>query len=382
MTQQHYANSLIQATTSLDEAVMHGWDELIGTFDLYLSSSWLRVEEQIAALSPTYLIGGYEGKPTIGLTCHALGSETPAWPFARIDAFLLRLLKGRGNVTDDTQHVLSRTLPTILCGGRRPGHTRLLLAPELDETTQRQEVQQIINEAEVFGFDHGAASLSFLFVDESDQVVRDMLLENGFAEFKSAIPSRMAVPTNFEDYLRRFGKRRRWSIQAEYKSLQEAGITYEVLPLTEALIEDILPLEQALNEKYGTLFSATEAARLHHAVAEVLGERVQVLTAQQGGKIRGFIVLVRQGNTLFGRQAGFDYEFQGQKHLPLYFGLAFYATIEHAAQVGATYIEYGVGSEQAKALRGCEQRQQYGYIKVFDSSDHKRVSESIQVLTL
>jgi len=374
-----YANGLIQTTTSLDMACTLGWDTLIGAFDLYLSSPWLRVEQRIAALPPTYLIGEDNGNPVLGLTCHVLGTETPAWPFARIDAFFLRLLKEAGCANSDTEQVLRRTLPTILCGGRRPGHTRLLLAPLLNETARRRCVCQTLNEVSVFGQSNGAASLSFLFIDENDQVLREVLREEGFIEFKSAVPSRMTVPVDFEHYLQRFSKHRRCSIQAERKILQEAGITYQALPLTPALIEKILPLELALNEKYGTLFPATEAARLHHAVADVMGDSVQVLTAQQGGKIRGFMVLVRQGNTLFGRQAGFDYEFQG--HLPLYFGLVFYAAIEYANQVGATSIEYGISSEKAKASRGCEQRQQYGYVKVFDKDDHNRVSELLQALT-
>jgi len=372
------ANVLIQTTTSLAEACSLGWDNLVGAFDLYLSSPWLQVEEHIAALPPNYLIGECNSKPAMGLTCHILGIDTPAWPFARIDAFLLRLLKEKEGVTDDIEQILMKTLPTILCGGRRPGHTRLLLAPGLDETTQRQCVHQILNEAKVFGRHNGAASLSFLFVDEDDQVLRETLIEDGYAEFKSAVPSRLDVPVDFAHYLQRFSKHRRWSIQAEQKTLQEAGITYQALPLTPMLIEEILPLELSLYKKYGTLFPATEAARLHHAVAQVMGDDAQVLTAQQGGKIRGFMVLVRRGNTLFSRQAGFDYEFQG--HLPLYFGLVFYAAIKYASQVGASSIEYGISSEKAKASRGCKQRQQYGYIKVFDKDNHKLVSEVIEKL--
>lgn len=368
----------IQASTSLQEVRSQGWDELVGEFDLYLSTPWLRVEENIASLPPIYLTAKIGDRLSAGLTCYALGPDTPAWPFARIDAFIARLFRESGRECEAVSSRLSRTLPTLLCGGRRPGHTRLLLAPELDEDARRMLARHLLCEAERLARQRDAASLSFLYVDEDDHVLRQALSEAGFAEFPSAIAARMQVPTDLDQFLGQFSGHRRRRIQKERRVLQEAGVEYRALPLTKEVIKEILPLELALYAKYATEFPPVEAARLHHAVAEVMGDRVQVLASLQNGKICGFVVLVRWGDTLFGRQGGFDYASQGR--LPLYFGLAFYASVEYAIKVGARYIEYGIGSEGAKASRGCDLRQQYGYVKVFNSRDHAAVRRLLEEL--
>lgn len=363
----------LRLSTSLPAVRTAGWDDLAGTFDLYASTSWLSVEERIASGPVTYVLGSQEGRLLAGLPCYVLGPETPPWPFARVDAFIARLLRERGRDVAPVAARLAKALPTVLCGGRRPGHARLLVSEGLDAAERRRRAGEVLEEAEAFARSSGAASVSFLYVDEDDRDLREALLERGYAEFPSAVASRLAVPPDFDTYLQGLGADRRNMVRRERKRLGVAGIEYRAQPLSEALLAEILPLELALCAKYGVEFSPADATRLHRAVAAELGERAQVLTAERDGKVRGFLVLIRWRDTLFGRQAGFDYEFQGD--LPLYFGLIFYAAIEYAITVGARHIEYGLGSEQAKALRGCLQRRQYGYLKVFESEDHAALRE-------
>jgi hypothetical protein len=360
--------SAIKTSTSLRDVCEMGWDALVAGGDLYLASPWLRVEERIAPVQPTYLLSQVEGRLAAGLTCYRLGPDTPPWPFARIDAFITRLLKEAGHDATAAEPLLKRTLPTLLCGGRRPGHTRLLLAPHLDDIARRERTTHVLEAVEESGQHRGAASLSFLYIDEDDRITRDVLRERGYIEFPSARASRLTVPASFDQYLEDLPVKRRSAVRTERQKLEAAGITYHTRPLTEDLIQEILPLELALYAKYETEFPPHEAAKLHRTVAEVLGDRVQVLTAEHDGKIRGFVVLIRWQDTLYARQAGFDYEFQG--NLPLYFGLIFYATLEYAIAHGARFIEYGIGSEQAKVYRGCHVRQQYGYVNVFNAADH------------
>lgn len=374
-----YNLATIETGTSLRDMCAAGWERLVGDTDLYLSPGWLGVEEQISSLTPTYLLATIDRRAAAGLTCYLLGADTPAWPFARIDAVLARLLAERSHPDTCAESLLPRLLPTLLCGGRRPGHSRLLLRPDLDEDDRGELVQQMLETAEEVGAQGGAASLSWLYVDDNDRLLRSALSERGYAAFPSAIASQLIVPPDFDYYLRSFQKSKRDTIRNERKKLAAAGIEYRARPLSEELISQILPLELALYEKYGTLFPPADAQRLHQAVSQLLGEQAQVLTAEQGGKVRGFIVLVRCGQTLFVRQCGFDYEFQGR--LPLYFGLLFYAAIEYASAVGAHVLEYGISSEQAKASRGCQQRQQYGYVKVMRPEDHAAVCQLLMPLS-
>lgn len=368
----------LRLSTSLPAIRAAGWDDLAGAFELYVSTSWLSVEERIASGPVTYVLGLREGHLLAGLPCYVLGPETPPWPFARVDAFIARLFKERGRDVAPVAAKLARALPTVLCGGRRPGHARLLLSQGLDGAERRQLAGAVLEEAESFAKSSGAASVSFLYVDEDDRELREALQERGYAEFPSAIASRLAVPPDFDMYLQELGADRRNMVRRERKRLGAAGIEYGAQPLSEALLAEILPLELALCAKYGVEFSPADATRLHRAVAAEMGEQAQILTAQRDGKVRGFLVLIRWRDTLFGRQAGFDYEFQGD--LPLYFGLIFYAAIEHAIRVGARHIEYGLGSEQAKALRGCVQRRQYGYLKAFEPEAHAALREVLAMM--
>jgi uncharacterized protein len=366
------SGSTVEVTlcSSLDDAVAAGWKALVPDSELYASEPWLRIEGRLIAERRSFLVGVAEGAPAAGLTAILFDRADPSWTFARVDAVLRRLQQERS--TPDTpapaDDLFTETLPNLLLGGRRPGHTRLLVAAHLDEPARRAAIDAVLQAAAQLARQSGAASLSLLHVDEDDQLLRQALAEAGYAEFPSAITSSLVVPASHEEYVESFPSRRRTMIRRDRRRLHEAGITYEVRPLSHELIEEILPLEIGLYEKHGNVFPPDDARRFHALVLEDMGADVRVLVALGGGAVRGFVVLVRKGDVIHTRQCGFDYDFQG--NLPLYFGVLFYETMEHARRVGVGRIEHGIGSEEAKASRGCVQRRQYGYVRMLDPAAH------------
>lgn len=368
----------VRASASLEDAVAAGWESLVDDFELYASLPWLRVEQRLSAEQRLYLVGVADGVPFAGLTAHVFDHGTPPWPFARIDAVLRRVVHDAGAATD--QHVFEHLLPTVLLGGRRPGHTRLLVAPHLDEPGRRAVARTMLDAAERLAAERGLASLSWLYVDEHDQLLRDALADAGYLEFGSAIASNLAVHGSFDGYMKSLVSHKRSNILRDQRQLAAAGIRYDVRPLTPELIEAILPLETSLYEKHGTLFPPDEARRLHAAVAAELGDDAQALVGLGDDAIRGFVMLLRRGDMLYARQVGFDYEFQSnQRNVPLYFGVLFYAAVEYAARIGASRIEYGISSEKAKASRGCMTRRQYGYVKLLDAHAHAALANELRL---
>jgi predicted N-acyltransferase len=250
---------------------------------------------------------------------------------------------------------------------------------ELSAGARARWTSRIVAATEELARDAGARSVSLLYVEEHDRGLRDALGEAGFVELPSALSARLELSgATFEDYLQHLKPKRRSKVRHEQRQLEAAGVSFEVRALDDRLIETIVPLELALYRKYGGGLAEDEVFALHRAVARCMPDRARVLTAEHGGRVRGFVVLIRWGSTLYARQGGFDYDFQGR--LPLYFGVVFYAAVEHALATGMKRIEYGIGSAAAKASRGCHIRRQFGYVKVFDPAVYAPLERLAQSL--
>lgn len=70
---------------------------------------------------------------------------------------------------------------------------------------------------------------------------------------------------------------------------------------------------------------------------------------------------------------GFDYE--QIAGLPVYFELAYYHLVEHAATHGYHAVEYGPAADEAKNLRGCVAHRQALWIRGLDPAAERLVAE-------
>lgn len=68
------------------------------------------------------------------------------------------------------------------------------------------------------------------------------------------------------------------------------------------------------------------------------------LTAEQGGKIRGYVITVRWRDALLLRSARFDYEFKDR--LAPYYGLVFYHVEDYALTSPARRVFYSIESTE------------------------------------
>jgi predicted N-acyltransferase len=334
-----------------------------------LSSAWLGVLETISPVPPFYLTATDDhGRAMAGLAAHLLGRDTPPWDFYRIDRVLRRLAAMPDRDARGIAGVRAREpvmlMPSLLLGGRHTAHSRLLLAPGLSEAAQQQATDALLDEAGRLGRDLGARSLAFMFVDEHDRL-RDDLEQRGYLAFLHAKAGVMDIDfATFDEYLGRFSPHRRRRIGKELRSFAEAGVVFSHHPLGE-VIEEITPLGMALEYRYGVDGDTVAAAQKSlQIVSAAFGERAVALTAEQNGKIRGYVLAVRWNDVLILRSAGFDYDYKGR--LPLYYGVVFYNVVEYALASAVRQVLYSIESAEAKKSRGCRIIDEYGMVSGLD----------------
>ncbi len=369
----------VERTTFLRRLDEVAWDRLAAAPDLYATTSWLRFVEDAMQGAPTYLVGWRGDDLAAGLACYWFPPEATFAPMARVDRMLRRAYwpprMSRGERRRRGQ-ALAALLPNVCCGSRQLSYSRLLLAPGTGVVERRRATGDMLAAAEELARERGAASLSFNWVDAHDEELRQELLARGFAEFFSQRRCALAVGgQDFEGYLGRFRAHRRIVIRRELRALEEAGVRFVPGRLGDLPVERFAPLEHNLLRRYGVRRSLAQVeASLQEAKARFGHDGVGIM-AHCGDALCAFAVLLRWRDQLCVRHVGFDYELQGD--LPLYFAVLFYVPVAFAAALGVGAIDYGTGSIDTKASRGCHVIDQYGYVRCFDALAHREIEALI-----
>jgi uncharacterized protein len=341
------------------------WDALLGPDDLFLSARWLRVVEGTAGVPVGYLLQDTTQGITGGLAT-AVAHESVPWLSGRPDTLLERCVReklpGAAEVRGALPPDLTATLmPALVCGGRHLGRTRVLMRDDMADAAAR--LHDIVEAAERLGRERGARCAAFLYVDERDSALREVLGERGYVSHLSGYYSWLPVPpSGLAGYLDTLSAHRARRIRAERRHVKAAGVGTSIEPLSSGLIPRMAELETALLNKYGMAWSPEQSASIFGRILDVFGGDAVVSTARLGGALLGFGLLLRHGDQWYAHRAGFDYAARGS--LPLYFEVLYYHPIEVAAAVGITTIHYGTGSAEAKRSRGCLAAEQFAYVSL------------------
>ncbi|MFJ2744722.1 GNAT family N-acetyltransferase [Streptomyces sp. NPDC087440] len=340
------------------------WAALLRPEDLFLAERWLEVAERTAGCPMRYLLLEQDGRVAAGLAT-ALADHTAPWVFGRPDTMLETAAKdGR----DGAAEVLAALpgpaaealLPTLVCGGRHMGRSRV----PRRAGTGRAEVEALVARAEELAAAEGARSVAFPFVEDGDTVLREVLGERGYLVHEAGRFSSLTVDAGgFDTYLERLssGKRRR-RVLAERRRIAAAGVELRLAPLSPELIPALASLEEQLMGKYGATWTAAQTEQVLREMLTGYGADAQVVLAEADGKIRGFATLLHHQGHWYARQTGFDYDYQQRHNLALYFETVYYFPVEAAARLGIGAIHYGLGSEAAKASRGCTAETQHAHL--------------------
>jgi len=334
------------------------WDALAGADDLYLSRRWLEVAQAGGGAPFRYFLAMQAGRPAAAVPAVLADAGVP-WITGRADVLLPRCaaegLPGAAALMERLGGKPASTLlPTLQVGGRHVGRSRVLGGgPDL--------VRELIAGCEDEARSAGAATVTLPYVDERDVCLREVLSARGYACYVSGSYSWLEVPPGgFPQYAEGLPARRRRRVLAERRQIAAAGVSAGPEPLDSGIIPRLADLEVALLARYGTPWPAARSAAALRETMAAFGTDAFVVAARDAADIRGFALILRHRDRWYARQAGFDYEFQG--NLPLYFEVAFYRLIELAADAGVPVIHYGLGSRDAKRSRGCRGCAQYGFV--------------------
>ena len=358
-------------TSSVSEAVKFGYAELVAPDNLYDAPSWHAIDEAIGIAKPFTVLALPERGSTqaVAAAWGLLVGEDAFWPFLRADGVLSRFLAqsglAEGAATADS---LSALMPSAYLGALRAGTTRLLLRPDAPGEQARQALRSLLDGAEEMARDTGLRSVGCLYIPATGQLEREVLAEAGYAEFGPTLHVAILPVSTFDAYLGSMKQHRRSNVRRHRRLVARAGVAISREQLTASLSEEMLPLEAQLYQKYEHVTHPTEMARIvHRDVIAAYGERALVITARStDGVLRGYSAFIHAGDTLYSRDCGFDYPWQGR--LPLYFETNFYSAVELAEALGARQIHYSYGSDETKAEYGCELHPRITYVKAFDPS--------------
>ncbi|GLX47241.1 hypothetical protein Shyhy01_01910 [Streptomyces hygroscopicus subsp. hygroscopicus] len=207
--------------------------------------------------------------------------------------------------------------------------------------------------------DQGLRSIAFEYLAPEAAVLTDALRAAGWPVVEFAARCDLHVTwSDFDGYMDTLSSRRRVRVRRELRALDEAGVRVATRALRDEEPE-LVDLRCQLVVKYGgTADPAKEASMIRRLRSCFGDDEITVVTAERGGKTLGFGVFVQDGETWMPTLAGADYT---DPHSRLtYFATLFYKPIELAPERGIRIIPYGLGSWQAKQLRGCVAAPLYG----------------------
>ena len=354
---------------AIEDALAYGYGEFSDPDDLYHSAQWLRMDEQTGIARPfsVLCLPDEHGAPAVAATWGLVVNTAAFWPFMRVDTVLTTLLQERSvPLTAELGKALLSLMPNAYLGALRGGTTRLRVDPALPAQTAKRAISEVLAGVEAMARAEDLRSVAFFYVPAEETLLRQVLGERGYTEFGPTLNvSILRVPATFDEYLRRLSKNRRRNVTKDRNKIARSGVQVRVEKLDRDLSEEMLPLEAELYHKYGHEQHPTEMARiLHRAVIEQYGDAAQVITARADGALRAYAAWIQVNETLYSRDAGFDYAWQ--QKLPLYFEVVFYGAIELAIKSGARQIYYSYAAEETKLSRGCDLHPRRTYVKALD----------------
>ncbi|HEU5155882.1 MAG TPA: GNAT family N-acetyltransferase [Streptosporangiaceae bacterium] len=357
----------VQEHRLLESLDLRRWDALQPAGGFYSSSPWLLHAERTADPPPFYFTAD-DGRHCAAMPAYPLVASSP-FTFCRADYVIDQISR---RATGGPADWSARLMPCLACGPRNPSHTGVALPEGLDTGTRRAVLDAVIHKAESAAHEHGLRSVAYLYVDATDHALRSALEAAGYAAMHGETTYTLAVPRSgdFADYVASLRNNRR-RVRRDVRTLDAAGVSYGVHRLSDELAERVAPLEAQLYARYGAAGDEATLRGVLRSIARNIPGHAEVVTAEVGGRLAGFVLIFTHRRDLYARQAGFDYAVQGR--LPLYFGLVYYELVRLAQRRGLSTIHYSIGADEAKVSRGCVGVGQIAYVKGLVPEIHRRL---------
>jgi hypothetical protein len=210
-----------------------------------------------------------------------------------------------------------------------------------------------LHELRGWGRRNHLASISFLYLPSWCRPFIDVLKGEGIQIVP--LTNLCILPITWQDfpgYLQALPRKRRFVVRAEMRRITEENVILAEESLGGVLADGLLELRGNVIAKYGGHPSVkADLGMLDRIRTLFTADEIFVSTARHDGKLLGFMLFLQDGDHWTAFFNGMDYDDPHSRYI--YFATAFYHPVGVAPQRGIRNISYGLGSWEAKRLRGC-----------------------------
>lgn len=326
------------------------WDAGLGHAPATLRRRWITLAEgRIPGGAHTFSLGGDEGR-SIALVGGVVDAPTG---HVRFDPF--RVLSG-GSVDEGVvangphpwqDRVSDEVFPSCLL--MFPNYETAPVGPGArDPEALREYVTALIGWCRR----HGVRSISALFLRPDYPEFLDALRQARFDVVPMVDRCDLAVTWHdFDGYVAGLPRKRRFVVRRELRDIAARGVIISERTLRDDEPELVRLRHQIVTKYGGTPDPDREAGSLRHLREHFGAQNVLVVEARQDGDLLCFSILIRDGDHWTVLMSGTDYERPDSSFT--YFATMFYRPAELAPRHGIRTLAYGLGTVQAKRLRGC-----------------------------
>lgn len=243
-------------------------------------------------------------------------------------------------------------------------------------TTDAVALDALVDELERAAEGWGSATTGVLFVQDGQTGHDQVLTARGYQRMALGADSVMRCGfADFDGYLAERGARRK-HIRNEVSAFRRSGIEIKTGTVADQ-VERVSALAAALEAKYGRDLTPEEFGFVLLNIEQKTEPYVSLIYGERpDGTMAGFVLYCIRDGVLHPMITGFDR--QSDRREFAYFNMVYYELIRRAPQLGVHTIEYGIGTYQAKAARGCELRPVWAYLRVPEA--HRAVFGEIAAL--
>jgi hypothetical protein len=320
---------------SVTELAAPELDRISRRLTLYSAPRWLEMAEGSSTIRTAYVVAHLDGRVAGVLPFH----RSDSWPSGGYDPATLFPEVGEAE----------QWSPASIAGNKAAFRTELLVDPDLDSAEREEVLRALVDglEAELAGT--GEERYRFMYVPGAAAAELEGVLGERSVALLTGGDTRLDLAgSGFDDYVASLGQHRRRAVRRERERFLASGAEVRRVQLADC-VDAIAPLFAQLSSKHGQDMPLEVAQAILSHFSRFLSEQSVVFLAERDGELAGCSLFLRQGNGLYGRMVGFDYD----RSVPGdYFNLCFHEPVVYAGEHGQDTISFGPTGYAAKLLRG------------------------------
>jgi uncharacterized protein len=334
----------------VDGGVPGVWDQMTGGPAVPVSRRWIEVVDRFGPGYRTFTL--YAGNtPVLAMGGAVVGDPLPQ---PRVDPY--HILSGRSahlGLIPDGPHPwqgisADDVMPCLLLM-----YPNYVLYPVGPAALDRAVTGVLVEEIRRWAAARGISSLALLYISDEGNMLSEALAVAGAPVIPLTSSCHMTVNWHdFRGYLAVLPRGRRSAVRYELRTLAERGIDLAEEKDPDLSDPELLRLRCQLVSKYSGHCDTERERRVFEKVtAGFTSSEICLTTARRAGKLLGFSLFLQESDHLVVFFTGTDYEDPDSRFT--YFATMFYLPATLAVYRGVRQIDYGLGSWEAKRLRGC-----------------------------